>query len=211
MASQGQKPEKLCFVTIGATAAFDALIESVLSAAVLQTLSKAGFKKVLVQYGKDGRSLYESLSGPHADSKELGLQFEGFDFDSEGLYPYMVSARESGGVVISHAGSGSILDALRVNAPLIVVPNPKLLDNHQDDLAEALSKQGYVVHGKLQYVHVNPMACVSLNKSSDLAPAIGEAEILRKKHMGWPPVNSGMHRQAQGLQGVIDEELGFLD
>lgn len=48
-------------------------------------------------------------------------------------------------------GSGSILDALRLNVPLIVVPNPSLLDNHQQELAEVLEQQGYVIHGKLEY------------------------------------------------------------
>lgn len=51
-----------------------------------------------------------------------------------------------------HKGSGSILDALRINVPLIVVPNPHLLDNHQVELAEELAKQGYVTHGKLESV-----------------------------------------------------------
>lgn len=49
-------------------------------------------------------------------------------------------------------GSGSILDALRINAPLIVVPNPHLLDNHQVELAEELAKQDYVTYGKLESV-----------------------------------------------------------
>ncbi len=48
-------------------------------------------------------------------------------------------------------GSGSILDALRMDVPLVVVPNPELLDNHQVELAEALSAQGYVIHGSLRY------------------------------------------------------------
>ena len=47
-------------------------------------------------------------------------------------------------------GSGSILDALRISVPLIVVPNPTLLDNHQVELAEELAAQGYVVHGHLE-------------------------------------------------------------
>ena len=48
-------------------------------------------------------------------------------------------------------GSGSILDALRIAVPIIVVPNPELLDNHQAELAEELAIQGYVIHGHLKY------------------------------------------------------------
>lgn len=41
-------------------------------------------------------------------------------------------------------GSGTIIDTLRSNKPLIVVPNPTLLDNHQVDLAEELDKLGHL-------------------------------------------------------------------
>lgn len=51
---------------------------------------------------------------------------------------------------LSLTGSGSILDALRIELPTIVVPNPDLLDNHQLELAEALAEQNYVVHGNLK-------------------------------------------------------------
>ncbi len=54
----------------------------------------------------------------------------------------------------SRTGSGSILDALRIAVPLIVVPNPSLLDNHQEELAEELARQGYVVHGHLELGNV---------------------------------------------------------
>ncbi|RYO83116.1 hypothetical protein DL766_004450 [Monosporascus sp. MC13-8B] len=57
--------------------------------------------------------------------------------------------RREYGVIISHAGSGSIMDALRVNARLIAVPNPALMDNHQEELAEEMERQGYLVWGKL--------------------------------------------------------------
>lgn len=95
-----------------------------------------------------------------------------------------------------HSGSGTILDALRLSVPLIVVPNSELLDNHQVELAEALAEQEYVVHGKLE----------------DLAQALQDAELLRKKQRDWPPPNSGHIRQVKGgLKEVIDDELGFLD
>jgi beta-1,4-N-acetylglucosaminyltransferase len=47
-------------------------------------------------------------------------------------------------------GSGTILEVLRMGIPLIVVPNPSLQDNHQEELARQLQKQGYVVASHYQ-------------------------------------------------------------
>ena len=49
-------------------------------------------------------------------------------------------------------GSGSVLEALRLAVPLIVVPNSSLLDNHQEELAEEMAAQGYAVHGHIEFV-----------------------------------------------------------
>lgn len=92
-------------------------------------------------------------------------------------------------------GSGTILDALRMSVPIIVVPNEELLDNHQVELAEALAEQEYVVHGKLY----------------KLSQALEDAEKLRQRHKAWPPPNSGFMRQPKGLKGVVDDEMSFLD
>lgn len=43
---------------------------------------------------------------------------------------------------------------MRIEVPVIVVPNTELLDNHQVELAEVLAEQNYVVHGSLRYVLV---------------------------------------------------------
>jgi UDP-N-acetylglucosamine transferase subunit ALG13 len=51
-----------------------------------------------------------------------------------------------------------------MNLTTIVVPNSDLLHNHQAEIAEALGKLGWVVHGDLD----------------NLAPALDEAEILRE-------------------------------
>lgn len=76
-----------------------------------------------------------------------------------------------------------------------MVPNTALLDNHQVELAEVLAEQEYVVYGKIE----------------SLAQALVDAEALRQRKQIWPPPNSGVHREARGLKGVLDEEMGFLD
>jgi beta-1,4-N-acetylglucosaminyltransferase len=41
---------------------------------------------------------------------------------------------------------------MRYSAPLVVVPNPTLMNNHQAELAEECEKQRWAVHGKLGWV-----------------------------------------------------------
>lgn len=166
--------KKLCFVTIGATASFDSLIAASLSQDFLRTLRDAAYTDLVLQYGNEGQKIFEDFVIKHRlDSTERqGLNINGFCFNKRGLGWEMKEAKggegAQEGVVISHAGthyhencvakarlrsllgSGSILDALRVGVPLIVVPNPDLLDNHQVELAEELAAQGYVVHGRLK-------------------------------------------------------------
>ena len=48
-------------------------------------------------------------------------------------------------VVISHAGAGSILEALELGKRLVVCVNEELMDNHQAELANALEARGHVV------------------------------------------------------------------
>jgi len=84
----------------------------------------------------------------------MGLKIKAFDFNAKGLGQEMLECKESTGLrdeglVVSHAGAGTILDAMRLGLPLIVVPNETLLDNHQEELAEELERQGYVTKSNL--------------------------------------------------------------
>lgn len=192
-------PRKTCFVTIGATTGFQDLINAVMAADFISILEAQSYTHLIVQHGVDGAKHFAALNS--ALSKP-GISIAGFGVDPAGLDDYMLLAKGAGGtadvegVVISHAGSGTVLNAMRLALPLIVVPNEKLLDNHQVELAEVLAKQGYVVRG---HVH-------------KLAAAIVEAETLRKRLHGWPPVNSGAAPVGGGgIQAVMDEEMGFLD
>ena len=200
--SDPPKKTRTCFVTIGATASFTELVEAVLEPDFCKALEKHSYTHLLVQYGRHGTDFYEEcLQQAKIAMPDSKLKVAGFALDENGLRKYMIPAKGHGntsateGVVISHAGSGTVMDALRISVPLIVVPNSSLLDNHQVELAEALAEQEYVVHGRLE----------------DLAGALQEAEDLGKRMKAWPPVNSGVHREAKGLKGVMDEEMGFLD
>ncbi|TEY39080.1 hypothetical protein BOTCAL_0468g00100 [Botryotinia calthae] len=145
----GGAPPKVALVTVGATATFKELIEEVFASHTLQALAKEGYTKLRVQAGPDAEYWKNNIPA----EKGSELEIEVFDFDRNGLGHEMRQCKRGGfygtgesseGVVISHAGSGTILDALRIDVPLIVVPNTSLLDNHQVELADELERQGYV-------------------------------------------------------------------
>lgn len=102
-------PGRLCFVTIGATAAFDSLIAATLDRAFVNALIKAGYTNLLIQYGKDGKTLFEKLTVELPASSKSAMTINGFDFNRDGLAQEMIATRGKGGgregVVISHAGN----------------------------------------------------------------------------------------------------------
>jgi len=61
--------------------------------------------------------------------------------------PTLAADFESSSLVVSHAGAGSVFEALRAKKPLLVVVNPILADNHQTELADALSCVEGTGHG----------------------------------------------------------------
>lgn len=42
------------------------------------------------------------------------------------------------------------MEALRIGVPLVVVPNPALQDNHQEELARQLAKNDWAVAANLE-------------------------------------------------------------
>jgi beta-1,4-N-acetylglucosaminyltransferase len=84
-------------------------------------------------------TLYDTLKLP----ENPPLVIDAFDFHPD-LAMEVVSRVD---VVISHAGAGSVLDALRWGKRLVVVENKALMDGHQRELIEELQGQGYLVEG----------------------------------------------------------------
>ncbi|MCL4215960.1 MAG: beta-1,4-galactosyltransferase [Candidatus Hydrogenedentes bacterium] len=69
---------------------------------------------------------------------------EHFDFKSRGD---VLAIQRDARVIVTHGGIGSILDALNVRRPLVVVPRLKKfkehLDDHQLDVAAMVEKRGW--------------------------------------------------------------------
>ena len=109
MANDPAPSKRICFVTVGATAAFDCLVEAVLSQPFLQSLSEANYTGLLVQYGS-GRAAFETCARRrgYEEGRICGINVDGFDFRDKGLFREMQLAKgESSateGVVVSHAG-----------------------------------------------------------------------------------------------------------
>ncbi|CAI7799863.1 unnamed protein product [Closterium sp. NIES-54] len=121
------------FVTVGTTR-FDALVEAVDSRECRAALKQRGFTSVVVQRG---RGTYKPAEG---DPDSTGVAVTSFEF-APSMAPYIKQAS----LVISHAGSGSIFEALRASKPLVVVVNGALMDNHQRELAGALAARQHLV------------------------------------------------------------------
>ena len=124
----GWPPERQVFVTVGTTE-FDALIEAVDSDAAHAALAALGYTRVLFQVGRGSAR----PRGP-AGSRSSRLPTACFDFA-----PSLDEHVGASALVISHAGAGSIMDALERKKPLVVVVNDGLMDNHQTELADVRS------------------------------------------------------------------------
>ncbi|KAL0942190.1 UDP-N-acetylglucosamine transferase subunit alg13 [Colletotrichum truncatum] len=139
------------FWRVGATARFTQLLTEVLDPTFLDFLASNHYTHLTLQCGKD----YEEFSRnilPALAPRWPSLEITAFDFVDD-LTTEMTKCRASSGretgAVICHAGTGTILDGMRVSVPLIVVPNPTLKDNHQVELADEIQRQGYGIWGRL--------------------------------------------------------------
>lgn len=122
MSVENIRAKKLCFVTIGATASFDALIREALSDRFLEALWEAGYSDLLLQHGKEGGKILEDYrTKPTIERERLHrLNIKGYDFNKAGLGQEMRAAKgEHGtaeGVVISHAGNVNVTSVHRVRS-----------------------------------------------------------------------------------------------
>ncbi|EKE42584.1 hypothetical protein ENUP19_0083G0006 [Entamoeba nuttalli] len=118
------------FVTVGTTE-FERLIETINEEDVMKQLSQIGVTEMVVQYGH-GKYIPESKAGITVHSFSMKTSISE-DFKAADL-------------IITHAGAGSVNEALSVKKPTIVVINDALMNNHQTEIAKKLSELGAVTY-----------------------------------------------------------------
>jgi beta-1,4-N-acetylglucosaminyltransferase len=100
--------EKICFVTVGATASFNELVEATLQPSFLKALSRQAYTKIIIQYGKSGSTFFNTCLSK-AGNTGAGIIVEGFDFKSgdfrEALRDIAAGDGRQEGLLIAHAGS----------------------------------------------------------------------------------------------------------
>ncbi|ENN74375.1 hypothetical protein YQE_09032, partial [Dendroctonus ponderosae] len=139
---------KRVFVTVGTTK-FPKLIDAITRSTTLKTLQDRGYNFVQVQTGRDfqGVNLEAEIKATveqQGTSWTVQLADCSLTLKYHEYFEHFEEEIRAADLVISHAGAGSCLDALRLNKPLIVVINEDLMDNHQTELAKQLEKNGHV-------------------------------------------------------------------
>ena len=134
--------EKSLFVTVGSTK-FEDLINTILTIEVLNVLKSQNFTNLTLQIGNGVHDdVIPSLTGKES------VEFTVNDVKVK-CYRYKSSIKEDmtgADLVISHAGSGSVMESLEAGKKLIVVVNEGLMDNHQLELAEKMYNEGYLLY-----------------------------------------------------------------
>ena len=122
------------------TTRFEELIKAADSHAVAEALSRHSYGRLVMQIGT---GLYKPRclvpTGTSARHPS-GLEVAFFDF-----LPSLKQQMAAADLVISHAGSGSIFEALAMRKPLIAVPNPILMHNHQAQLVDHLAAMNHCI------------------------------------------------------------------
>ncbi|ODV88722.1 glycosyltransferase family 1 protein [Tortispora caseinolytica NRRL Y-17796] len=136
-------------VLSGATAPFELLIELILSEEVLQSVYDAGVTELRVQYGM-AEAMYEKCRQRLRQRLDDQLdkdapEWAAVDISGFGLTSKIADEIQAADLVVSHAGTGSILDSLRAGKRLLTVVNPDLMDNHQRQIADRLAAYQYLV------------------------------------------------------------------
>ena len=127
---------------------FEALIEAATAPGALNWMVQAGYTKLILQYGK-GRQ-------PDLPETYQKLHIEMYAFK-----PSLLEDLQKADLIVSHAGAGTVMEALRLHKKLAVVINTRLMDNHQTELAHAMGTRRHI------FVVDDPSALLVSGKDGD--------------------------------------------
>lgn len=181
-----------CLVTCGSLAGFRPMLEEVLSQRFLQALVDAGFDTLELQCGPD-LAWFKGQAKPHP---RLAITIEAFSFTHQMREKMLQCRGEAGvrrsGVIIGHAGTGTIMEALRYKCPLIIVPNGQLLDDHQREIANHIAARDLAVVAELGRLHEALAVSRALTEQRNLDslppyrdPPFPVCENYRRKILDW--------------------------
>ena len=127
------------FVTVGTTE-FNELIQTISSPEICKMLRDNGrYTSITIQIGKGA---FE----PVDDDTYLTM-------NHFRLKPTITEEMKKAELIISHAGAGSIFEALSLKKKVIAVVNESLMDNHQRELGEVLDRENNLVMTTYQKLH----------------------------------------------------------
>ncbi|KAM3471082.1 hypothetical protein MY8738_009470 [Beauveria namnaoensis] len=190
---------RYCLVTVGATVGFKKLTAAVLEPDFWRHLADHGFTELHVQCGPDSSWAAAKVES-QKDEIPAPLSIQTFASRNNLLMEEMILCKASGderskGLIIGHAGTGTILDAWRLDVPMIVVPNTDLLDDHQTEMAKHLAKEGYATQAKAELF--------------DLKEAVDKAKLLLEENQSRNPphaISTG-GKPAIRLWDIVPEEV----
>ncbi|KAI5955626.1 ALG13 [Candida jiufengensis] len=198
-------------ITTGATVTFTSLIEKVLSLSFINNLIDIGVSKLYLQYGNEikkskhiSKAAFEIILEKSGIIKQLNFKvnedtesntYKLINFNIEIIaFPFssnIDSYIKISDLVISHAGTGSIIDTLKYKKPLIVIVNDKLMDNHQLEIANEFVKLNYCLNENVENVNSNEFK-----------------DILRNLIVGDVKFEEFIESDGSVLESIIAEELG---
>ena len=117
------------------TTRFDSLVAAASHPTFLAAAGRLGYGRVLIQHGH-GPAPAAPPAGAAAAAAAATLA-------SYSLKPDIGADVRGAALVVSHAGAGSVFEALRSGRRLLVACNPALAGNHQQELAGAMAQGGH--------------------------------------------------------------------
>ncbi|EFA81358.1 putative glycosyltransferase [Heterostelium album PN500] len=187
--------KKYVFVTVGTTR-FEELIQEVDKKEFHQLLKSFGYNAILMQIGNSGYIPVNSVNledqqqqqqqPTTSSSSSLPTGFQSYYYRFK---PSLFDDMNNSTLIISHGGSGSILESLEIHKPIVCVTNSRLMHNHQVELADRLSGSPY------NYL----LPCEPSNLASVIKDDL-KSYLATRQQMNDKTIDRSLNRFSQGLK-----------